>query len=231
MHDVLIAIPARMQSSRFPGKPLAMKNGLPLVLHVVKRALQVTDRVIVCTDSHEVAEACRGECEVYLATCDDAWCGTARIGHAARALSFFFGKRAVVNWQVDEPYVEPSAVEEMLTRLESGQGPTIWTLVAPLSRAAAEDENAVKAKLVGGVAVDFFRAMPDSLHPVLHHVGVYGFTHQAFSNVAAMPPTNLAVERHLEQLAWPSGIGVVRLREAPLSINTREDYEKWLTLP
>lgn len=228
MRDVVIGIPARMQSSRFPLKPLAMKDGLPLVLHVVKRALYVTDRVIVCTDSHEIAEACRGECEVYLATCDDAWCGTERIGHAARALPKFFAVPAIVNWQVDEPCVRPDDVLKAIERLKTYG---IATLAGPLAGADFCNEDVVKVLIEkDGTAINFCRLRQVGTEP-LHHIGIYVFGDREFFAASNVAPSPNALRLRLEQLAWMSKIGVVRLDEAPLAINTREDYEKWVAMP
>jgi 3-deoxy-manno-octulosonate cytidylyltransferase (CMP-KDO synthetase) len=206
--SVLAVVPARMGSTRFPGKPLALLAGRPLVEHAwaaVSRAPSVS-RVLVATDSEAIAAAARAFGAEAVMTRSDHPSGTDRVAEAAARAGG--GYDVVVNVQGDEPLLDPEAVEAVLAAL-AGPGVRVATLASPESdRAALADRNVVKVVCdQSGDALLFSRAPigePMGGTPAgwsfLRHVGVYAFRREALLEFAAWPPGALESAERLEPL-------------------------------
>lgn len=229
---IVACIPARLGSTRLPGKPLQRVGGVALVVRVhaaVRRALSdiPSARVVVVTDDDRIEDvAASAGAEVWR---HDAACtsGTQRILRAvtARGLSV----DALLNVQGDQPFVTAAHLRPLLKALDAGA--PIATLCAPLApadRARPERVKVVRDAL--GRALYFSRAaIPGALH-----VGVYGFRGEVLSRLAALPRAPLADAEDLEQLDWLHAGLPVQVAEFPdplLSIDTPEDLataEAWL---
>lgn len=198
-------IPARLASTRFPRKVLADATGKPLIRHVWERARLAASvsRVLVATDSDEVAGIVRGFGGEAVATREDHPNGTSRLAEAAAALGLS-PQTLVVNVQGDEPEIEPGAIDAAVAAARTSDAP-VATLAAPFGDGESPDDpNVVKVVLRrDGTALYFSRArIPFERHaaPALRHIGLYVYRAAFLAGYAALEPTPLEVAESLEQL-------------------------------
>jgi len=205
-------IPARYGSQRFPGKPLALIGGKPMIVHVMERAAsaRLVDSVLVATDDERIASAVRSHGGEAVMTPTDVRSGSDRIALVARALT---GTDIVVNVQGDEPLIPPAMIDEAIAPLLEDPSITAGTLVRRIRSAAELDNpNLPKALLdrsgrclyFSRAAVPYGRGItPEQLiatYPVYGHVGLYVFRREFLLAFTAMAQTPLEMAEQLEQL-------------------------------
>ncbi len=241
MTRVLGVIPARIGSSRLPRKPLQPLLGKPLVIWVWERArdMDFLERVVVATDSDEVAEVCREAGAEVLLTSRRHPSGTDRVHEAAARLNGGFD--VVLNIQGDEPLVRSGALRAAVAMVEKGFD--AGTCATPIrSRQELEDPSVVKVvRTRAGSALYFSRApIPHRHEPAaeeqgrgrggrLRHVGVYAYEPGALERWVRFGRSPLETEEGLEQLrALENGmrIGVAVLEEAAHGVDTPEDLAR-----
>ena len=196
-------IPARYQASRFPGKPLALIAGTPMIERVWRgaRSAKSLARVIVATDDARIAAACeRFGAEVALTRADHP-SGTDRIAEVAAGLDC----DVVVNVQGDEPLIEGFAIDAVVEALRDDPEVPIATLVHAAEPDALGDPNRVKVVLDRrGRALYFSRsAIPyprDGAPRVWQHVGLYAYRREFLLRYPTLPPTPAERAEGLEQL-------------------------------
>jgi 3-deoxy-manno-octulosonate cytidylyltransferase (CMP-KDO synthetase) len=211
----IVAIPARMASTRLPGKPLRLLGGVPLIAHVVRRAREAGARaVVVATDDPRVAEALRDEAAIICMTRPDHASGSDRLAECAQQLRWP-DDAIVVNLQGDEPFAPASGIREVARALDEGDAP-MATLATPVDNAAQLfDPNTVKVvRDASGHALYFSRAplpwardafargreaLPHGL-PFLRHIGIYAYRAGFLKVFSGLPPTPLEHAESLEQL-------------------------------
>ncbi len=228
---VVAVIPARYASSRFPGKPLALLGGKPMIEHVWEqtRACPGIDEVLVATDDERIRQAVEafGGCAVM--TSPACASGTDRVAEALE------GRRAdiVVNVQGDQVLLDGQALCGMLRELQAGC--PMATIAVPAEREEASDSNCVKVVCaLDGTALYFSRApIPFARQagqaPLLKHIGIYGFSRQALERFMRLPPSPLERAESLEQLrALENGIPlkVIVAGGRFYEINTPEDHAR-----
>jgi 3-deoxy-manno-octulosonate cytidylyltransferase (CMP-KDO synthetase) len=224
-----IAIPARLESRRLPGKLLMADTGRPLILHTIEqaRASRYAGNVEVVTDSEEIREAARDAAGV-VKTSEPCWCGTQRIAKAVADQPARFGD-IIVNLQADEPTIHPADLDALIERgSELGEG-SIGTIVCkpPENETELMKPNLTKALLHGERALWFSRV--PFRYNCWSHVGVYCWRKQDLLRWGDIAETWQAKREQLEQLAYLEQgrrIYCLRLKKpAPLSINNLADYE------
>ncbi|MCF0221170.1 MAG: NTP transferase domain-containing protein [Fibrobacter sp.] len=206
-------VPARMGSSRFPGKPLVKIAGKEMIVRTMERALlaECFDRIVCATDSEEIAEVvCRAGFEFLLT--GPAFTGSDRVAEAARTLNLDL----VVNLQGDEPLVEPDVLVNVARELENN--PECWVTVAcPLNPAEAQLKTVVKVLVKDGLAVDFTRTVSDEEAPRwFQHQGIYAYSRLARDEFSSLPPSPLELERSLEQMRI-MGRRPIRIVQSPFA--------------
>lgn len=209
MREPLIGIiPARFDSSRFPGKPLAKIHGETMISRVARQATNagVFDEVLVATDHSGIAEEAERAGVKAIMTDSDIPNGTLRCHAALRRWESSTGliARAVVNIQGDEPFVDGDALRD-LARLIDLPGAAVATLGHNTRDAhSIQDMNRVKIVMdIKGRAL-YFSRLPIPFGEdgaVLHH-GLYAFTRGAFEAITLLRPTPLEKRESLEQLRW-----------------------------
>jgi len=209
-------IPARYDSTRFPGKPLVEILGVPMCVRVHQRAAKcpLFAKVVLATDDERIMAAAKHWNVPALMTARDHQSGTDRVLEAARLLGAE-ADSVVVNVQGDEPALDPAMLAELLAPFAGPQGEQVQvaTLATPMSRAEAASPDRVKVVLdAQGRALYFSRAgIPYSRDgegddakdieagPLLH-VGLYAFRMAALERFAALPQGRLERTEKLEQL-------------------------------
>ncbi|MDX7949775.1 3-deoxy-manno-octulosonate cytidylyltransferase [Lichenihabitans sp. Uapishka_5] len=236
MQNPLILVPARMASTRLPGKPLLPIHGVPMIVHVWRRAIEADlGPVVVAVDDPRVADAIAAVGGRSVMTRADHPSGTDRIFEALQRLDPDGQHDAIVNLQGDLPTVAPDAVRAALEPLDD-PAVSIATLAAPIVRAEERDDPNV-VKVVGTmVGQDRLRALyftrataPWGDGPLLHHIGLYAYRRDALARFVALPPSPLEQRERLEQLrAIEAGLRIdVRLVDAvPFGVDTPHDLAR-----
>lgn len=234
--SAMILIPARMASSRLPGKPLADIAGRPMIAHVVERAMEAgLGPVVVATDSEPVAAAVGRAGGRAVMTRSDHLSGSDRIFEALEMLDPERRIDLVVNLQGDLPTIAGDAVRAA-ARLLDDPAVEIGTLAAPINcERETTDPNVVK--VVGTpVGTERLRALyftrataPSGEGPLYHHIGLYAYRRAALARFVALPPSVLERRERLEQLrALEAGmrIDVALVPVVPLGVDTPGDLER-----
>jgi len=244
--EFVVAIPARYASTRLPGKPLALMDGVPMVQHVARRALDAGAREVwVATDDMRIAEALADVQGIQVAmTREDHASGTDRLAECAR-LAGWNDELIVVNLQGDEPFAPAAGIHAVAEVLERSGAP-MSTLATPVEDAhTLFDPNVVKlVRNAQGDALYFSRApipwhrdgfaqstqaLPEGVQ-WLRHIGIYGYRAGFLQQVAAMPPGVLERIESLEQLrVLEAGYRIaVQISPEPFppGIDTPEDLER-----
>ena len=252
-HSALVVIPARLSSQRLPRKMLLADTGLPLVEHTRRAAAAAVgpERVVVATDSEEIAAVVRGFGGAAVMTSPDAVSGTARIVEALPRLP---AGDIVVNVQGDEPEIEAEAIATAVGLLERCTDAAMSTVVTPLrSLGMLRDPAVVKAVLTPWREPDglgdvwraiYFSRLPvpaarewsDSLleaEPPLYwqHVGLYAYRRTFLRGWDRLPESRLASLESLEQLRVVEAgipIAAAALPRAARGIDTPEDYASFV---
>ena len=232
----LILIPARMASTRLPGKPLADIGGRPMIVHVAARARESgIGRVVVATDARNVFDVVRDSGFEAVMTRADHESGSDRIFEALQRLDPDGQVDVVVNVQGDLPTIEPDIIRSALDPLDDA-AVDIATLGVEIVR-AEERTNPNVVKVVGSPlggnrlrALYFTRATaPSGEGPLYHHVGLYAYRRAALERFVSLPPSTLERREKLEQLrALEAGmrIDVAIVRSVPLGVDTPQDLER-----
>jgi len=228
--DAAIAIiPARFNSTRFPGKPLAEIEGKPLIEHVyrrVERARLVT-RIIVATDDGRIAKAVERFGGTPFMTRSDHQSGTDRLAEVAQELT---PDVLLVNVQGDEPMIDPDDIDRAITAA-SARDAEIVTLMTKMSDSEDDDPNRVKVVTDrNGIALYFSRSKIPSGGTCFLHIGLYVYRAGFLKKFTQLERTPLEIAERLEQLrALEHGyrIRVVEVENESWGIDTPEDLKRF----
>lgn len=241
--DVLILIPARYASTRFPGKPLAEIGGKPMIRHVVEKAGRVSGQVYVATDDLRIYDCVTSFGGQAVMTSEDHKSGTDRCYEAYRKITKESGRGfdVIVNVQGDEPFIEPEQIKALVECFRNTE-----VQIATLAKKFEDkqdifDPNKVKVVFSSsGTALYFSRsAIPfcrgketsDWLETTdfYKHVGMYAYRPEVLEQITALPQGRLEKAESLEQLRWLENgyrIAVQVTEHESLGIDTPEDLEK-----
>ena len=237
--NVIGIIPARFASTRFPGKPLALIAGKPLIRHVVERCRQAgsLSDVIVATDDARIRDAVQGFCRVEM-TSPTHPSGSDRIAEVASRCAC----DAIVNIQGDEPLIDPSVIDAVARALAAAEMSTAATPIR--SPEEYDSPNVVKVVVsAGGQALYFSRRTIPYLRdaasgsvseqlaafPFLKHLGIYGYRRETLLRLVRFPVSPLEAAEKLEQLrALENGIpiAVVRVDYDSVGVDVPADVER-----
>ena len=231
----LVLIPARMAATRLPGKPLLDIAGLPMIVHVLRRAEAAQiGRAAVATDTPEIAAAVRAHGGEAIMTHPDHPSGSDRICEALHALDPEGHVEIVVNLQGDFPTISPDNIRSVLAPL-ADPAVDIATLAAEI-HTEEESTNPNVVKVIGSPigatrlrALYFTRATaPWGEGPRYHHIGLYAYRRAALERFVGLSPSTLERQEKLEQLrALEAGmrIDVTIVDTVPRGVDTPADLE------
>jgi 3-deoxy-manno-octulosonate cytidylyltransferase (CMP-KDO synthetase) len=234
--NTIVVIPARMASTRLPGKPLADIHGLPMIVHVWKRAIEANvGQVLVAAAEVEIADVIKAHGGDAIVTNPSLPSGSDRIAEALSLRDPQARFSFVVNLQGDLPTIdalsiqrclaglvnEPADISTIAARIETQQdidNPNIVKAIAPLS-----DEREV------AFARDFVRNVgPEHAAPYWHHIGVYAYRRPVLEKFVSLPVSDREADRKLEQMRALDNdmrIVVVRVDTVPLGVDTPHELE------
>lgn len=233
----IVVIPARMASTRLPGKPLADIAGAPMIVHVWRRAMEadVGPVVVACAEA-AIADAVEAAGGTAVLTRPDHPSGSDRIFEAVVRVDPDGRHDVVVNLQGDLPTVDPAVVRAVLEPLADPEV-DVATLVSPITEANARDDpNVVKAVVSLAVDANVGRAIYFSRAAVpwgegahFHHIGIYAYRRAALTRFVALKPGVIEQRERLEQLrALENGmrIDAAVVETVPFGIDTPGDLER-----
>jgi 3-deoxy-D-manno-octulosonate cytidylyltransferase len=242
--QILTVIPARYGSSRFPGKPLALLQGLPMVQHTWQRVKDagLTGPIVVATDDERIAQACAGFGGQVALTNPNHPSGTDRVWEVAQQHP---DSPYVLNVQGDEPFINPAHLRQAVEAIALYPTADLITLVCPIHRSelseALANPNHVKAvRAQSGQALYFSRAgVPfcrdgwenepaDVPVPAYRHIGLYIYKRTALERLTQLPMSPLESIEKLEQLrALEHGLTIYAavVDKAPVGVDTPADLE------
>lgn len=229
----ILLIPARMTSTRLPGKPLADIAGAPMIAHVIRRAREADiGPVVVAADHHAILAVAEAEGVRGILTRPDHPSGSDRIAEALHIVDPERHHNVIINLQGDLPTIAPHALRAV-ANIEQAD---IMTLAAPITQAEERtDPNVVKAIATplrpGRLrALYFTRAQaPWGEGPLLHHIGIYAYRRQALERFVSLPPSQLEQRERLEQLRALEAfmrVEIAVVDVVPLGVDVPEDLEK-----
>ena len=233
----IIVIPARMAASRLPGKPLAEIAGVPMIVHVLRRAEAAgVGPVIVACGEAEIAEAVEAAGGRAVMTDPDLPSGSDRVHAAVTEVDPDGDHDVVINLQGDLPAIDPAIIAAVLRPLEDPAIDIATLVVATDDEEERRNPNLVKAAVAFapgadiGPALYFSRAaMPSGDGPLHHHIGIYAFRRAALERFVGLPPGVLEQRERLEQLrALEAGMrmGAALVDGVPFGVDTPEDLER-----
>lgn len=241
-------IPARYSSTRFPGKPLAILGGKPVIQHVYEKVSKVLDDVYVATDDERIKDAVESFGGNAIMTSPNHKSGTDRIEEAVNIIEKKFD--VIINIQGDEPFIHKTQIETIRRCFDDPE-----TMIATLGRPFTEKdsindlENPNSPKLIcdnNGFAMYFSRNIIPYIRgeeksnwinkfTYLKHIGLYAYRANVLSEITKLPQSSLELAESLEQLRWLQNgyrikVGITRVET--IGIDTPEDLkraEKFIT--
>lgn len=232
----LVLIPARMASTRLPGKPLADIAGLPMIVQVMHRAMEAkVGHVVVATDSKDIQRAVENHGGEAVMTRSDHVSGSDRIWEALEKVDPNGKFQTIVNVQGDLPTIDTRSIQSSLIPL-TNQAVDLSTLATEIV-VDEERTNPNVVKLVGTPATDntlralyFTRATaPYGDGPLYHHIGLYAWRRDTLQRFVSLPPSGLELREKLEQLrALEDGmrIDAALVDTVPLGVDTPADLKR-----
>ncbi|QYA13465.1 3-deoxy-manno-octulosonate cytidylyltransferase [Rhizobium sp. AB2/73] len=236
LDKTLVLIPARMASTRLPGKPLADICGLPMIVQVARRAREAAiGRIVVAVDHEETYAAVANAGFEVIMTRTDHQSGSDRIYEALQAVDPEGRAEIIVNVQGDLPTIDPETIRASLRPLEN---PAVDIATLTVEIKDEEEKTAPSVvKVVGSPISDsrlhalyFTRTTaPYGKGPLYHHIGLYAYRRAALAKFVSLGPSTLERRESLEQLrALEAGmrIDVEIVDTIPLGVDTPADLEK-----
>lgn len=232
----VVLIPARMASTRLPGKPLADIGGKPMIVQVALRAREAgAERIVVAVDDEQVFSAVQSAGFDVMMTRDDHQSGSDRIFEALQKADPYGKADYIINVQGDLPTIEAETIRASLRPLENS-AVDIATLTVEITD-EQEKTNPNVVKVVGSPLSDTrLRALyftrttaPFGEGPLYHHIGLYTYRRAALETFVSLPPSPLEKRERLEQLrALEAGMRIDAeiVHSVPLGVDTPHDLEK-----
>ncbi len=232
--QILIVIPSRYNSSRFPGKPLADIHGKPMIQHVYERSClaDCAERVIVATDDRRIADTVIGFGGEVMMTATDHPSGTDRVVEVSRKI----GADVYINVQGDEPLIRPEDIDLLARTMLDDPDCMVGTLCYPVPIQEALDANTVKVIVSHtGNVLYFSRGLIPYISNTtyqpeyLKHIGIYGYRADVLIRYDTLPWSNLENRERLEQLRLLESdipIKAIRTSRAGTGVDTPACLEK-----
>ena len=226
----VIIIPVRMASRRFPNKPMALINGIPMIQRVWEQATKsnLGDTYVACSEK-EVYDLITNLGGIAIMTNPNLPSGTDRIYSALKQINNYKEYKSIINLQGDMPLIDATDIVKVNQPLEAGFD--IGTLATSLSSNEEKNQNITKVKInwidkISGTAEDFYKKSKGNLTNIFQHVGIYSFSYLSLKNFVSKEPSKNELYYKLEQwraLDAKMSIGVSYVENIPISVDTKDD--------
>ena len=237
MKSTAIIIPTRLGAKRFPNKPLAKINDVPMIIHVLNRAKESKiGEVLVATPDNEIIQVVKKNGGKAILTRPEHLSGSDRI-YEVYIKELKNDVDLIINLQGDMPNIKPHSISK-LEKLMRSNDCDIGTLASDIvDKNDITDTNVVKVEMNEMLkdedffkAKDFFRMKKASNHEkIYHHIGIYAFTNIALTKYVKLARSKLEIERNLEQMRALENNLIIKVglsNSSPLGVDTKEDLEK-----
>ena len=236
MKSTAIIIPTRLNAKRFPNKPLAKINNIPMIVHVLNRAKESkVGEVIVASPDEEIIKVVKKNKGSAFLTKRNHQSGSDRIYEVYKQ-ELEESVDLIINLQGDMPNIKPDSILK-LEKLMRGSKCDIGTLASHIKKNDISNPNIVKVEVEKDLeshaflmAKDFFRTKKDILNEkIYHHIGIYAFTNVALTKYVKLKRSNLEIERDLEQMRAIQNNLSIRVGfsdSIPLGVDVEKDIEK-----
>ena len=226
-----IIIPSRMSSKRFPNKPMAKINGIPMIERVWKQGInsKIGEVYVACCED-EVFDLISSKGGKAIMTDPNLPSGTDRVFAAFNLLDNKDEYESIINLQGDMPLIDSINIQSVNIPLENGYD--IGTIATDISSEEEKNENITKVSIdwkeadVVGNCLDFYKFSTKQTSNIYQHVGIYSFKPIALRKFVSLPTSKNEIDRKLEQLrAIDAGIkiGITYVENVPISVDTIED--------
>ncbi len=225
-----IFIPARMASTRFPNKPMAVISGVPMIERVWQQGIKsnIGDVFVACSEN-EVFDHILSKGGKAIMTDPNLPTGTDRVYAAFSSLENNKDYESIINLQGDMPLIDPKNIQSVNLPLKKGYD--IGTLATNISKDEEKNENITKVSIDWkksnvGNSIDFYKSYKKDITDIYQHVGIYSFKPNALKKFVSLPPSKNEMLRKLEQLrALDAGmsIGITYVENIPISVDTIKD--------
>ena len=226
-----VIIPARMASKRFPNKPMAKIDGIPMIERVWRQGMdsKIGDVFVACCEK-EVFDLISSRGGKAIMTNPNHPSGTDRIFEAFSSLENKDDYESIINLQGDMPLIDPMILENVNKPLMHGY--EIGTIATDIAKKDEENPNITKVLINWnktdsvGESTDFYKESKKQDGNIYQHVGIYSFKPNALYDFVSSKPSNNEMERKLEQMrALDAGvkIGITYVEKIPISVDTLED--------
>ena len=226
-----IIIPSRMSSKRFPNKPMAKINGIPMIERVWQQGInsKIGDVYVACSED-EVFNLISSKGGKAIMTDPNLPSGTDRVFAAFNLLDNKDEYESIINLQGDMPLIDSINIQSVNIPLENGYD--IGTIATDISSEEEKNENITKVSIdwkevnFVGNSLDFYKFSTKQSSNIYQHVGIYSFKPIALRKFVSLPPSKNEIDRKLEQLrAIDAGIkiGITYVENVPISVDTLED--------
>ena len=237
MKNTAIIIPTRLGATRFPNKPLAKINNMPMIIHVLNRAKESKiGEVYVATPDNEIFQVVKENGGKAILTKPDHPSGSDRI-YEVYTKELKNNVDLIINLQGDMPNIKPNSISK-LEKLMRSNDCDIGTLASYIAdKNEITNTNVVKVQMDEMlkdddffIAKDFFRTKKDLNHEkIYHHIGIYAFTNIALTKYVKLSRSKLEIKRNLEQMRALENNLIIKVglsNTLPLSVDTEEDLAK-----
>jgi len=237
MKNTAIIIPTRLGAKRYPNKPLAKINNIPMIIHVLNRAKESkVGEVFVAAPDNELIDIVKKNGGHAILTKNEHQSGSDRV-YEAYIKNLKDNVDLIINLQGDMPNIKPNSILK-LEKLMRANDCSIGTLASSIkNKDEITDPNIVKVHVEKNlksddflIAKDFFRIKKDLKNEIIyHHIGIYAFTNVALTKYVKLSRSKLEIERNLEQMrAVENNLEIkVGLSDyTPLSVDTESDLKK-----
>ena len=237
MKNTAIIIPTRLGAKRFPNKPLAEINSIPMIVHVLNRAKESkVGEVFIATPDQKIIDVVKKYSGNAILTKKNHFSGSDRIYEVYKD-KFNDSVDLIINLQGDMPNIKPDAILK-LEKLMRNNISDIGTLASPLkNKDEINDANIVKVQVKDKLnndnfinAKDFFRIKNMlNIEKIYHHIGIYAFTKTALTKYVNLSRSKLEIERNLEQMRALENDMIIKVGlydSLPLGVDTKEDLIK-----
>ena len=238
MKNTAIIIPTRLRAKRFPNKPLAKINNIPMIIHVLNRAKETNiGEVFVATPDDEILQLVKENGGNAFLTKENHSSGSDRVYEVYEKKFKNSNVDLIINLQGDMPNISPESISK-LEKLMRTNKCDIGTLASEIeNEKEISDPNVVKLQTFkdiesnGFVDVkDFFRIKKDLTdEKIYHHIGIYAFTNIALTKYVKLSRSKLEIKRNLEQMRAMENKLVIKTglsNSAPMGVDTEEDLQK-----
>ncbi|RZO49343.1 MAG: 3-deoxy-manno-octulosonate cytidylyltransferase [Candidatus Pelagibacterales bacterium] len=237
MKNIAIIIPTRLEAKRFPNKPLAIINNIPMIVHVLNRAKESKiGQVFVATPDDAIFQVVKENGGNVILTKEEHLSGSDRV-YEAYMKKLKNDVNLIINLQGDMPNIKPDCIAK-LAELMRNNNCDIGTMASHIKdKNEFVDQNVVKVHVEAALkeknflnAKDFFRVKDNiNSEKIYHHIGIYAFTNIALTKYVKLARSKLEIKRNLEQMRALDNNMIIKVGlsdSAPLGVDTEEDLIK-----